>query len=66
MKNFEIRFKVWDKQENRWMTFPDWRRHDVEFNFDPEKNEIVCEYDESRFEVCQLPCSGAFDIIKTK
>lgn len=55
MDDFCIKFKVFDNLKNKWIDFNDWKRHDIEFNFDPTTNEIVCEYDKSRFEIYQYP-----------
>lgn len=44
-----FKFRIWDKEQNKYFSFEDFKRFDVEFNFDPTTNEVVCEYDKNRY-----------------
>ena len=48
-----FKFRIWDKENNKYIDFKDWKRFDVEFNFNPDTNEIWCEFDHNRYAVEQ-------------
>lgn len=54
-----FKFRIWDKEQNKYFSFEDFKRFDVEFNFDPTTNEVLCEYNDARYVVLQ--CTGIKD-----
>lgn len=54
-----LKFTVWDKKEKRYINFEQFKKGDIEFNFNPQTNEIWIEYDTSRYVVEQ--CAGLKD-----
>ena len=57
--NDRFKFRVWDKKEKRYINFEQFKKGDIEFNFNPQTNEIWIEYDKSRYVVEQ--CTGLKD-----
>lgn len=57
--NDRFKFRVWDKKEKRYINFEQFKKGDIEFNFNPQTNEIWIEYDKSRYIVEQ--CTGIKD-----
>lgn len=54
-----LKFRVWDKKQKRYINFEQFKKGDIEFNFNPQTNEIWIEYDKSRYVVEQ--CTGLKD-----
>lgn len=54
-----FKFKIWDKEQKRFFSFDDFKKYEVEFNFDPDTNEVLCEYNDARYVVIQ--CTGLKD-----
>lgn len=48
-----FKFRIWDLEQKKFFSYDDFRKFDVEFNFDPTTNEVVCEYDKKRYVVIQ-------------
>ena len=48
-----FKFRIWDLEQKKFFSLADFRKFDVEFNFDPTTNEVVCEYDKKRYVVIQ-------------
>mgnify|MGYP003297768502 CR=1 FL=1 len=54
-----FKFRVFDKKENKIIDFNDFKKGDIEFNFNPDTQEIWIEYDKSRYIIIQ--CTGLRD-----
>lgn len=54
-----FKFKVFDKEQNKIIDFNDFKKGDIEFNFNPDTQEIWIEYDKSRYIIIQ--CTGLKD-----
>jgi len=48
-----FKFRVFDKEENKIIDFNDFKKGDIEFNFNPDTQEIWIEYDKSRYILIQ-------------
>ena len=57
--NDRFNFRVWNKEEKRFINFGDMPNREIEFNFDTKDNYFLIEYDPRKYDIQQ--CSGLKD-----
>lgn len=58
--NDRFKFRVWNKEEKRFINFGDMPNREIEFNFDPKDNYFLIECDPGKYNIQQH--TGIFDI----
>lgn len=57
--NDRFNFRVWNKEEKRFINFDDVKKQEIEFNFDPVDNYFSIECDPGKYKILQ--CTGLPD-----
>lgn len=57
--NNKLKFRVWNKEEKRFINFVDVKKQEIEFNFDTKDNYFLIECDPGKYKILQ--CTGLRD-----